>query len=694
MELTAEQAAGAASTAGLTVVTACAGAGKTTALVARVAHLLARGVPPPRLAVLSFSVRAAGELKRRLEAAGHGEGLVCATVHGLAWRLLRRARAVRLLEEAEAGRLLAALAGGEPSWAWHPVLRRRPDDGGWLAATHRLFRIWRERGLDETSPLSSSVSLPVGLLALWRRFLEEKRQLGAVEFCDFAVEAWRAVPAHGAVFDHIVVDEAQDLSAGQTAFLRRLLGGSGDATLAGDEDQAMYGFRGATGRCLSEAERWFPEAASRGVGRFLLGRSQRCPQAVLDAAEAVLRGCRGREPRRVRGRDLGVPPEVLVAGREEDEVAAVRGRIVALTATGAEPGRIAVLARTASVLGRFEAALMAAGVPVSLERGVPLLERAEGRDVAAWLELAWEPASVSAFLRVHDRPSCGVGRRTAERVAAEVEAEGVAVYEAAEREARRLGGERGAALGVLARRLRAVAELGACGEPVRLLSEVVRASEYGRWREAAGEEEARRWRQVWSGLVVLAEGCGSAEEFREALLCADDTGVGVRFGRVTATTIHAAKGLEWDHVFLVGAAAGVLPSALALREAAVAERRWGAGVRRGDPWVPPSGGLDEERRLFAVALTRARLTATITASAISGGGGGERRRRKGCFAAGGVSPFVAEAGLVAEPCPAGRPKRRRDRGLGKTFHVEQQFAGLGRFRAMRERMRNGSRKTA
>lgn len=532
----------AATTPGPLLVVAGAGSGKTKAIVHRVAQLLDAGADPSRILVLTFSRKAAAELRRRLGALLHdGAQVTALTFH--AWALLRlraRGRRFRIVDRAEA----------------RVLLRRCLRDLGLPADTASVGR-----QLDAISSAKARLQPPAGPAA--QCYAEALRGAGALDLDDLILEAVR-LDERGR-YEHILVDEFQDTSVAQFALLRALAEPAADVCVVGDEDQSIYEWRAADPTNLRRFRDAFPAARL-----VKLEENYRSTTRILEAANAVIARNPERIPKRlVSAREGGAEVLVIEAADERDEANAIGDLIREALALGTAPSEVAILYRLNAQSHALERALLARGVPHSVVRGISFAERAEVRDALALLRLIHDEADDHAFRRLALRHMQGVGPAALKRLAAHG-----ALLPAARR-------------GVLPPRYHiGIARLVATVDGLRShhagLQDLVRSA----WRTLGYVEDPETVQgELVTTLLELARAAPSLEALVDAVLVLDEPEVDKPRDAVSLLTLHAAKGLEFSLVCIVGMEEGILPHRRALDD----ERE-----------------LAEERRLCYVGLTRAK----------------------------------------------------------------------------------------
>ena len=599
------------------LVLAGAGSGKTRVIVHRIAHVIReRGVAPWHVLAVTFTNKAAGEMRERLGELLGAEGADAwvQTFHAFGARFLRRE---------------AVLAGLPPTFAIYDdddqkrlVKRILADmgitDDGRLGPREVLSRIdrWKNLGHSPSSVRFEEHDVEAERsVEVWRRYERALSRAGAVDFGDLLLRPAQMLEADAALrarwstrFRHVLVDEFQDTNPAQYRLLRLLCGERRNVCVVGDDDQAIYRWRGADVGNILDFDKDFP-----GTRVVKLEQNYRSTGNVLAAAHAVIsRATRRREKKLWTTREAGAPLALLVAQDEHEEAERIAAAVEGERARGTRGDEIAVLYRVNAQSRPVEAALRAARVPYVIVRGTSFYERAEVRDAAAWLRLALNPSSDLDLLRVVNRPARGIGEKTLERLQAFAGARGLTLHEAVGRRdeidelkaaARRNLGEFHAVVEGLHRdvpgldagvavqevvgrsglleRLRAEGTDEAADKAENLLELVAAAREFDETR--AGAEPPREPDEPVAPPVA---------RFLEQIALVGEADAPTPEGRVALMTLHAAKGLEFEAVFLCGMEEGMLPY----------ERPWRRDAGDGER----AAELDEERRLCYVGMTRAR----------------------------------------------------------------------------------------
>jgi DNA helicase-2/ATP-dependent DNA helicase PcrA len=624
------------------LVLAGAGSGKTRVLTTRIANLIDRhGVPPDRILAVTFTNKAAGEMKDRIGRMLERDpsGLWIGTFHSLSARLLRR--------EAE-------LLGFTRRFTIYDeddrlgVIKRLQEQRG------HSTKLFTPRGVAAIiSAAKNRMQSPAELAATapFDRFVQVAADVygalglalkaaNAMDFDDLLLHPLSLfdqhpdrLDAYRRKFQFILVDEFQDTNRAQYLLVKRL-GAHGNVCAVGDDDQSIYGWRGADVRNMRIFQEDFP-----GTRLVRLEENYRSTRVILDAANGVIAENRSRLGKTLRTvRQGGESVTLLAAADERDEAEWVVGELQRRAASGEwSHEEMAVLYRTNSQSRAFEEAFRRAGLPYRLVGAISFYERREVKDLLAYLRLVANPADDEAFLRAIGVPRRGIGDTSLATLGAAAAQWGKPLLAAA-RMADRITDLRPNAregfrafaglVDSLAARARELA-------PAQILEELIRAIDYEAVLAAEGAEGAERWENVrelvassaeWSEVVVPdAEDPGTPlERFlaEAALLTANDNVMGGDAG-VTLMTLHTAKGLEWPVVVLAGLEHGLFPLARAEEQA---------------------DGLEEERRLCYVGLTRAKDKLYLTWA---------RARRRG----GELRPGIPSSFLKALP-PAIVEERR------------------------------------
>ena len=618
------------------LVLAGAGSGKTRVLTTRLCRLICEhGVAPSRIMAVTFTNKAAGEMRDRVSAMLGAEpaGAWIGTFHSLGARLLRRhaplaglARTFSILDAEQSLRQVrraAEEARIDPK-LWARTVRNLISD-----AKNQLVEHGEFAELHEASTVTE-VRYAARVYPLYRDLLQAQ---DAVDFDDLLLLPARLLETNDELleryrrqFAFVLVDEYQDTNHAQFRLLRLLAAARGNLMAVGDDDQSIYGWRGADIRNILGFERSFP-----GAKVVRLEQNYRSTQVILDAANAVIRHNQHRRAKTLHtDRKGGEAVTCVLTADERDEarwiVREIEQRMLSNPAL--DHRDFAVLYRTNAQARALEDGFLRRGVPYQVVGGVRFYERREIQDVLAYLRLASNPLDRDAFERAVKYPRRGVGRVTLDRVFAVASESGAGCLQVAE-EADRIGGfARAGARGLvrfagLVRRYRQRAAEVAVGVLLDELVEELDLLPLLRGEGPDGNDRADNVRELIDGAKQFraepaADGDTDGDAFtdldlflQQVALVADVDRHDSAADAVTLMTLHSAKGLEFRVVFMSGMEEGLFPLARAYDEEHL---------------------LEEERRLCYVGVTRAREKLYLTRAA--------RRRRAGEVSFATLSSFV------------------------------------------------------
>lgn len=660
-DLDAEQREAVTHGEGPLLVVAGAGSGKTRVLTYRMAWLMASGrAQAHNLLAVTFTNKAAREMAERVERllGGPLDGGFVGTFHRFALQLLRRyPQEVGLpprfvvADEDEQRRLLEAVL---------KELGISPTQLSPRAARAAISRI--KNG-------SEVAMAPIqGVLEAYQ---ERLAKAGAVDFDDMLTLAVRLVAENPALrqqlrerYTYLLVDEFQDTNPVQMELLWHLGGASPNLTAVGDEDQSIYSFRGAELTHILRFEQTYP-----GARILTLGTNYRSSEPILKAAAAVIAHNQARRPKVLRSRGgEGEPVRVFAALDEGEEASWVVQDIRRELAAGC--ASLAVLFRINALSRPFEAELVRWSVPYRVVGGVRFWDRSEVRDALAYLRLLLNPDDELAFLRVMNVPARGLGAVTLERLRQQAHQWGCSVPEASRRNPPTLTPRAREALGQFWHLLEGLKPL-VSGPLGTLLRELLQRSGLAAQYQGSDPEDQGRLANLDQlvSAAVEAEGRGlGLAGFLDEVALASDADAEGKGDAVLLSTLHAAKGLEFEVVYLVGLEEGLLP------------------LLRGEELAPE--GEEEERRLLYVGMTRAKRKLVLTYA--------RTRRLHGEARASRPSRFLAElpkevvrdlsASLGRDGfrafVPPPRPEKpssppAMDGGLRPGMHVEHPSFGRG-----------------
>ncbi len=609
--LNAEQRAAVAHGDGPLLVLAGAGTGKTRVVTCRIARLVASGIPGEAILGVTFTNRAAGEMRERLSALvrGAAQGVVLSTYHALGARFLREER-----DAAGTTRGFSIYDEGDQESVVREALRdlRFPEERIRPRLAQWMIGLWKARAVGPEEALASAAGSEDEPLALvYRRYEEELRSRGAVDFDDLInrplaiLEREPSVRERwGARFRHVVVDEYQDTSESQYRLLRHLAGARRNVCVVGDDDQSIYGFRGAEREKILRFEKDFP-----GARVVTLVQNYRSTGTILRAANAVIRNNPLRREKDLVARTAAGLPIGLYEAPDEAAEARFVARRVALETKGRREGffAAAILYRANAQSAPFEAALREAQVPYRVVGGPSFFDRREVRDAIAYLRVLANTRDEAALRRILNTPPRGLGKASVEKLDRAALARGASLFEGL-RHAGEWAGLKGAPLREAAGLVAAIEEHAArldsgegLGPALESLLDRVAYRSFLDMDSSDPLGAEARWNSVRSFVETARRSRrkGAAEFLQDlALDRAEEAKARDDRPAVTLLTVHSAKGLEFPVVVLVGVEEGLFPhrKSKAAEDAAAAD------------------GIEEERRLFYVALTRARERLVLTCS--------------------------------------------------------------------------------
>src|SRR5512139_1215637 len=607
-----------------TLVLAGAGSGKTRVLTHRVAWLVqVEGVSPHGILAVTFTNKAAGEMRARIEAqlGLPSAPLWIGTFHGIAHRLLRMhwreaglPQGFQILDAEDQQRLVKRIIRGlsldEARWV--------PREVTWFINAQKDEGLRPKHLKDDGDPTRRQ------MIKLYEAYEEACKRNGVVDFAELLLrsyELWKDAPGlvehYRARFGHVLVDEFQDTNTIQYNWMKALVGTTGIPFVVGDDDQSIYRWRGARVENLQQFRRDFP-----GTQLYRLEQNYRSTGNILAAANAIIANNSGRIGKKL-WTDGGKGDRIRLyrAYNERDEADFVVGRIRDWIARGGQRRDTAILYRSNAQSRVFEEYLLAQRIPYRVYGGLRFFERQEIKDALAYLRLIANRDDDASFERVVNLPTRGIGARTLEVLRAHAKAHSVSLWAASTACADELGAKATACLQAF---LTLIEKLDAETQELALheqVDHVIQASglagHYQKEKADKGEARLENLEELVSAArgftpegddmpplmaflshAVLESGEGQAEEWEDC---------------VQMMTLHSAKGLEFPVVFLCGLEDGLFPHQRSVMDV---------------------HGLEEERRLCYVGCTRAMRQLYLTYA--------EQRRMHGVDNFGAPSRFLAE----------------------------------------------------
>ena len=576
------------------LVIAGAGSGKTRVLTHRIAHLIHNGVHPSKILAITFTNKAAAEMRERVGALVGPvvKTMWVSTFHSACVRILRAnadalgyPRQFSIYDAADTNRLTSYVIrdlGLDP--------KRFTPRG-----VHAIISLWKNELIDPDEAQRRAQNIFDRKHAdVYAEYQARLLKAGAMDFDDLLTNTVKLFREHGDVlehyrqrFEHILVDEYQDTNQAQNELVLLLADGHRNVCVVGDTDQSVYRFRGADFRNILEFEEAFPD-----VTTVILDQNYRSTQTILDAANAVIDNNVERKPKSL-WTDSGMGERIVRyhAEDEGDEATWVAGTARQLHADDATNFReMAVLYRTNAQSRVVEEAFMRLGVPYKVVGGTRFYDRREIKDAMAYLRAVINPADEVSVKRVLNVPKRGIGDASVAKIDAFAATEAIAFADALRRaDEAGITGPAVRGIGSFVDLLDTMATVVA--DPDQGPGDVLQAALDGSGYLA--ELEAEDTIEAHTRLENLGELVGSAREFtvmeeflEQVALVADtdDLPDGEVEDQVVLMTLHSAKGLEFPVVFLVGCEEGIFPHIRALTEPVE---------------------MEEERRLAYVGITRA-----------------------------------------------------------------------------------------
>ncbi len=631
MSLNAPQRAAVRYLDGPLLVLAGAGSGKTRLITHKIAHLIKEcGIAPPHIAAVTFTNKAAREMQSRVAALLGGKktlGLRVSTFHSLGLSILRRETAALGYRPG-----FSILDADDSVGLIRDLLRKEFSDDSRVNAAHRQISGWKNALVDsEQAYALAGGDAPMALAAgLYEQYQRHLRAYNAVDFDDLIFLPVSLFKQRPDILDtwqnrirYLLVDEYQDTNRGQYQLVRALTGPRGALTAVGDDDQSIYAWRGAQPENLGLLQQDFPN-----LKVIKLEQNYRSTGRILKAANRLIVN----NPH-VFTKSLwcelgyGDPIRVLETRNDEHEAETVVSEILSHKFKQRTAfSDYAILYRGNHQAKLFEKSLREQRIPYYLSGGASFFSHGEVKDLMAYLRLLVNPDDDSAFLRVVNVPRREIGPTTVEKLAAYAGERGVSLFAGCfEMGLKTRLPERAAArLEQFAQWLVDLGDRGRRGDPIAAVRDLIAGANYETWLRDTSKDEKTAERRGANVRELVAWMQRIAEQTADDKTLADlvahmslmdildrDDGEN-QADCVHLLTLHAAKGLEFPHVFLAGMEESLLPHRASIE----------------------SGDIEEERRLAYVGITRARKTLTFTFAA--------KRKRGGEMLAREPSRFLAE----------------------------------------------------
>lgn len=586
---------------GPVLVLAGAGTGKTRVLTTRLAHLLhTRKAWPSQILAVTFTNKAAQEMKHRVSAALGGmpvEGWWLGTFHALAARMLRQHAALvglnsnyTIIDEDDQIRLIKQLMEGD-----NIDVKKNPPKA--LAAA---ISRWKDKGLGPDAVRDAGELAAGKAVQFYRRYQDRLKTLNACDFGDLLLHVITILrdPKNAQVladyhkkFKYVMVDEYQDTNIAQYLWLRLLTSGDNNICCVGDDDQSIYGWRGAEIGNILRFEKDFP-----GAKIVRLEQNYRSTGHILAAAGGVIANNDGRLGKTLwSAGEQGEKVEVHALWDGEAEARWIGEKVDDLRKSGASHDSMAVLVRAGFQMREFEDRFLKLSIPYRVIGGPRFYERAEIRDALAYLRFTAQASDDLALERIINTPKRGIGDTTVERLYAHARVQNISLSAAIEQllQTDELRGKAKEALRNLMDDFARWRGLSDHTPHPQLANQILEDSGYiAMWQAEKTPDAQGRVENLRELVSAMAE-FETMANFLEHVSLVMENNESSSEPKVTLMTLHGAKGLEFENVFLPGWEEGLFPSQRSMDENG-------------------NAGLEEERRLAYVGITRAKRRAFIT----------------------------------------------------------------------------------
>ena len=620
------------------LVLAGPGSGKTRVITHRIAALIDSGVRPHNICAITFTNKAAGEMRQRASTLGASGGAHISTFHSLCVRILR---------------IYADPAGIRPNFSvydesdQHKCVKQAIEQSGLDAGNFPPGRM-----LDAISTLKNKLigvdafkSQAQGFFAqtlarVYARYQEILAERNGLDFDDLLMKAALLLESDSAIrrklsqrFQYVLIDEYQDTNHAQYRLAKALVSYHDNICATGDPDQSIYRWRGADIRNILAFEKDWPDATI-----VKLEENFRSGAEVLRAADRLIGFNRNRKPKSLVPVKSSPGRIVVVSYEDESEEAdAVAQQVQELTAGGVRGSDVAVFYRVNALSRALEEGFIRRGVAYQVVRGVEFYNRKEIRDVLAYLKVIVNPADEISLLRIVNTPTRGIGKVTVDKIVSHAARSRMTLFDMM----RNAGEIAGLTAGVKTRLARFVEMIGelaqrADGKVAAVVERVFKVSGIEESLRRAGREGHDAIENIEELISTAAAYDQQAENpslvdyLQQIALFSDADTYDASKERVALMTLHAAKGLEFDHVFIIGVEQGLLPH----------ER---AGQNADD--------IEEERRLLFVGMTRAKMNLQVSRALY--------RTIRGQMLRTIPSQFLFELGKGSTASPTGRMNRPR-----------------------------------
>ena len=629
---------------GLVAISAGAGTGKTHVLTTRILNLVKNNnVPADSIVSVTFTNKAAKEMKERAILFGGADisKVKFGTIHSLASRIIRegwyliglQSDKFFIADEDESRILMyeAILESGlidVEACADEKELSLFKKEA--YKICHKMISSWKEKGLtldivndENREKRSQEEEMVARVYALYQRNMLIRNMVDFSDLTMMAVSILENNPEfkehYTAPINWLMIDEFQDTNPVQLKLLRLLASNGANVTVVGDDDQSIYSFRHAVPHLMERVEEFFPLTAQRGLYRVNLITNRRCTDDILRPANLLVDYNPREEPKILQSGRKGEEVMVSSYASELEELDAISLMIQKDIDNGIPADDIAVLARTSDILAQFSAILSRKRIPHSVQSGVGFLESSEILDVLAYFKLAIDPHFDLAFRRIHSRPTRGLGAVATDLILNTALEKRLPLWSSLLLYSDAKSGLRSDARASAQKFSDHLYSLHKAfqedADSERLVSYVLDTIGYRDWCYRENQDDGVKMRKLKTSfdflidtaratpdLVEFLTSCGLLQEVEDVVSSKD-------IKEVHLGTLHGSKGLEWSHVYLPAFEENIIPSPKSLEEAKKSDRD------ETDPWnLHTGGGIEEERRLAHVGLTRAKHKAHISFS--------------------------------------------------------------------------------
>jgi DNA helicase-2/ATP-dependent DNA helicase PcrA len=583
------------------LVLAGPGSGKTRVITCRVANLIRQGVRPSQILAITFTNKAAGEMKQRVEALLPGRGVWISTFHSLGVRLLRQYgerfgldRNFTIYDQADRLRVVKAALGASGI----DNVRFTPE-----TIQAAISKAKNQLLLPDKYATTASDFFTTVVAQVYAAYEKKLRDANALDFDDLLL--WPALALKNdpelrgeldARFRFVLVDEYQDTNKAQYEIAKGLAQDHPNLCVVGDPDQSIYKWRGADIRNILDFEQDFPKART-----ITLAENFRSTKAILAAADALIAHNKKRKPKTlVTANAAGPPVTTLLFETGIDEAEQVVRRIKEAVEAGRRHYRdFAILLRVNALTRALETSFVRQRVPFQIVRGLAFFERKENKDVLAYLRLLLNPRDDISFLRAVNEPARGIGKTSLDHLQKYAEPRELSLLQAAAQIDKIPAIKGKAALGLrsfvaIMTELRALVD----ATPDEVIRQVLDRSGYLRMLEESDDKEEEDRVANVKELITAAhqfhqeDNSRTLADFLENITLASDVdGWDDKQDCVAVMTLHAAKGLEFPVVYLLACEQGILPHERSLAK---------------------DDDIEEERRLTFVGMTRAKDELSLT----------------------------------------------------------------------------------